>query len=200
MESWQDAGIYDDTVPDTSWSLTGGAVEVRPAAQFDDLVWDAVESLIRAVQSRDHAEISHAMDVALGQNLRRRVGVKQALRMGVWCALTALSPSTLTDAFLQDLADRIFPMTSSMLTVESNAVVLVMGDGLRVFDEPSPTYSLPEAEFILVSAVALSDLLVLAPAFASGLDAIRAQCALGFSGAPNADVKAAWLSRIARQG
>lgn len=198
-EQWQKAGSYDDKVLPFLGAASAGAREAltaRPPAQFDRHTWDAVERLIEAIQTGEHAAISRAAGVVMGLNLKRLVGAKQALRVGLWALLTALVVGPATDDSLEEIAERIYRASSGVLNVGQGALVSVMGDALRVMEEDQPTYSLPDGEFVVVSAVVLSELLRIAPPAVASLAVIHDQCQLAFSGAAVADVQSAWLAKI----
>lgn len=193
-EFWRSPGPYDDQVHGTFDH--GLAKDVRP--RFDRNTWKRLEALVEAASARDREQIDRAMRKAMDLPLSNLIGLKQALRVGIWCALTALQPGPYDRDAVEGVADRIRPSAMTLLKVADNDIVLVVGDALRVMDEDRATYSLHDGEFVIVAAVSLAELVSVAPAPGSDLRAIHDQCDRAFSMRDRDVAQAAWLDSLAR--
>jgi hypothetical protein len=196
-ESWRVPGPWDDSLRHRRPWSTGGRHNLRAPAQFDQQVWLHVVELLDGAAAHDRSEVGRVMDGAMALPKGRLIALKQTLRMGIWCNVTALVPSPVSDESLEQLAWRIYPATNSLLNVATDTLTSVMGDALRITDEEQASYPVKEGEFILVATVILTELLAIAPAVAADLDAIHDQRELAFSTMDTGVVQEAWLGRLA---
>lgn len=170
---------------------------MRPTPVFGQRVWMHVVDLLAGAEAHDRSAVAHAMDAALALPRGQLVALKQALRLGIWCNVSALLPGPIFDDSLDRLAWTVYPATNALLNVPADTLAAVMGDALRIMDEEQATYSVKEGEFILVATVLLAELLAVAPATATDLDAIHSLCELAFSTTDAAAVQEAWRARLA---
>jgi hypothetical protein len=91
------------------------------------------------------------------------------------------------------IADSIMERCDLVLTVPEQVVAAVLEDATRL---RSQTYALPEAEFMLVAAVALAELMRLAPGVGHDLDALVEFAVRHCVSAGPADVEATWLATV----
>jgi hypothetical protein len=163
------------------------------SARLDDETLESFSILVRAAQTRDRAQISDALDHVLSMTRSRRVGVKYALRLGLWCVMTDLEGVEVGQQNVQPTADRIFESVSMVLTTPDAALTGVLEDATRPTSE---TYSLPEAEFLLVAAVALGELMRTAPAAGQDLPTLADFAVQHCQSTRPAEVEQEWLTRV----
>lgn len=166
-----------------------GAVSPR----LDDDSAAAFATLARAAETSDRQQISHALDAVLAMTRSRRTGVKYLLRLSLWCAMTSLERRRVLGDDALPLAERIFDRVSIVVTPSVEVVAGVLRDATQ---PTSDNYSLPEAEFMLIAAVALAQLGRIGPASGSDLQ-VWQEFAWRHCTAPDpALVEEDWLSKL----
>ena len=195
-ESWRAAGAYNDDVRDTGGLYTGGQLTARLTAERDRHTWSHVESLVTSIQAADRSKISRAIDSILGLPRQRLIGVKQALRIGIWGAATTAARGEPGNDALSRLSEATYPMASVAINVDEPVVRSVLGDAIRVFHEERATYSVPEGEFLIVAGALLAALIALDPTSASDLKTLSQLWDAATSDPDPAAARSRWLAQL----
>lgn len=174
-------------------SGAGWAPRQRLTPNVDDTSWNATRDLARAALTRDREALKHSVDAALSLTRTRRMGVLYMLRIGLWCAMTSVIGAPLEEESAWSLADRIFKQVSMTLTPPEERLASILSQAAHTSWQD---YSTPASEFMLMAAVALAELMRIAPAPGNDLDEILDLSAKHWAASQPQVVEQEWLDRL----
>jgi hypothetical protein len=176
------------------------AIGTARLARVDDKTWTRVEGLVRAAATGDRTEIERTMNQALELNRSRRIGVKYALRAGLWCVMTSTLRRAVDVDDLWPIADSVSEGVSRVVTLPEVEVMRVLASARILSNGPEgisgARYPLPEALYTLLAAVTLAQLMRFSPAPGNDISAIATFAERHCASRRPADVEAEWLASL----